>query len=91
MPYGLAILGSLLVAADTANCRLTGYDLDALTMNAPACRLAGQRTYQDKGENGWGEVRRNTLCWPYGVSATGNTLVIADSGNNRVLLWDGAS
>ena len=90
MPYGLAVLGSHLVSADTANCRAVGFDLDALAMNAPAICLAGQRTFQDKGENRWGQPGRNTLCWPYGVAASGNTLVIADSGNNRVLLWDGA-
>lgn len=91
MPYGLAVLGNRLVTADTANCRAVGYDLDSLAMNAAAISLAGQRTFQDKGENGWGTPSRATLCWPYGISACGNTLVVADSGNNRVLLWEGAS
>jgi hypothetical protein len=27
------------------------------------------------------------LNWCYGVKVCGNTAVIADSGNNRVLLW----
>lgn len=88
MPYGLAVLGHRLVAADTANCRLIGYDLDALAMNAPATVLAGQRTFQDKGENRWGLPERNSLCWPYGVAVSGTTCVVADSGNNRVLLWE---
>ena len=91
MPYGLAVLGDHLVAADTANCRVVGYDLDDLAMNFPARHLAGQRTFQDKGENRWGLAGRNTLCWPYGVAASGTTLVVADSGNNRVLLWESAS
>ena len=90
MPYGLAVLGDHLVTADTANCRVVGFDTGALEMNSPAGRLAGQRTFQDKGENRWGSLQRNTLCWPYGVAATANTLVIADSGNNRVLLWEAA-
>lgn len=90
MPYGLAVLKNRLIAADTANCRLVAYDLDALAMNARACGLAGQQTFQDKGENGWGLAGRGTLCWPYGVAASGTTVVVADSGNNRVLLWEGA-
>lgn len=90
MPYGLATIGDTLIAADTANCRLTGFDLQSLHMNAPATRLAGQVAFQDKGENRWGITGRATLCWPYGVSACGRTLVVADSGNNRVLLWDAA-
>lgn len=89
MPYGLVLIGDTLITADTANCRLVGHDLASLAMNAPAVALAGQHTYQDKGENGgWGQIRRHTLCWPYGVSACEETLVIADSGNNRVLLWE---
>jgi hypothetical protein len=31
---------------------------------------------------------RDSLCWPYGVAASGDTLAIADSGNSRVALWD---
>ncbi len=90
MPYGLAIIGDTLITADTANCRLTGFDLRSLQMNAPATHLAGQIAFQDKGENRWGIAGRATLCWPYGVSACGRTLVVADSGNNRVLLWEAA-
>ncbi|MEQ1653780.1 MAG: NHL repeat-containing protein [Hyphomicrobium sp.] len=90
MPYGLAVLKNRLITADTANCRIVAYDLDALAMNMPACGLAGQRTFQDKGENGWGLAGRDSLCWPYGVAASDTTVVVADSGNNRVLLWDGA-
>lgn len=91
MPYGLAILGDQLVTADTANCRLVGFDLDNLWMTAPACALAGQDSFHDKGENRWGLVQRDSLCWPYGVAAAGRTLAIADSGNNRVLVWEAAS
>jgi len=90
MPYGLAVLGSRLVAADTANSRLVAYDLDRLAMNAPAARLAAQPSFADKGDNRWSSAARDSLCWPYGVSASGTTLVIADSGNNRVLLWEAA-
>ena len=88
MPYGLAILDKHLVTADTANCRLVGYDLNTVAMNAQAEAPSGQRTFQDKGENRWGNPQRDSLCWPYGVAASANQCVIADSGNNRVLLWE---
>lgn len=91
MPYGIAVLGGCLAAADTANCRLVGYDLDRLGMAAPANRLAGQATFEDKGENHrWGAQQRDSLCWPYGLSACANVAAIADSGNNRVLIWEAA-
>lgn len=90
MPYGVAALGRKLMAADTANCRIVGYDLDSLVMEAAALWLAGQSTFEDKGENRWGLQQRDSLCWPYGVSACGSTVVVADSGNNRVLIWEAA-
>ena len=90
MPYGLTMLGDRLVVADTANSRLLGFDLEDLAMGAPASRLAAQRGFTDKGDNRWGAAVRDSLCWPYGVAACGATLAIADSGNNRVLLWEAA-
>lgn len=91
MPYGLAVLGEELVAADTANSRLVGYRLHELGMDTAANRLAGQPEFGAKGDNRWGAPVRDSLCWPYNVTACGDTLVVADSGNNRVLLWDAAS
>ena len=55
-----------------------------------ATRLAGQLRFSDKGDNRWRAAARDSLCWPYGVAASGDTAVIADSGNNRVLLWEAA-
>jgi hypothetical protein len=88
MPYGVAVLGRKLAAADTANCRIVGYDLDGLAMTAPARWISGQSTFGDKGENRWGVQQRDSLCWPYGISACGATMAVADSGNNRVLVWE---
>jgi hypothetical protein len=90
MPYGLAVLNGVLAIADTANSRLVAHKLDELAMTAAASRIAGQRTFHDKGDNRWLAPSRDSLCWPYGITACGSTLVIADSGNNRVLLWEAA-
>jgi hypothetical protein len=87
MPYGLDVQGERLVVADTANSRLLGFDTDALAMAATARRLAGQHDFTAKGDNRWGLPVRDSLCWPYDVACRGGTVVIADSGNNRVLLW----
>ncbi len=91
MPYGVTVIGDWLLVADTANSRLLGWqgrsDLKAL-QNAPADLLIGQFDSQSKGENRfYGLPMRDSLCWPYAVQAVGNTLAIADSGNNRILLW----
>jgi hypothetical protein len=87
MPYGLDTHGARLVVADTANSRLLGFDTDELAMGAAATRLAGQLDFTTKGDNRWAVPQRDSLCWPYDVACCGDTVVIADSGNNRVLLW----
>ncbi len=85
MPYALATDGIELIVADTANSRLVGWSQAGL---APAAdHLTGQPDFASKGDNGWGIPRRDSLCWPYGLSARDGMVAIADSGNNRVLLW----
>ncbi len=83
MPYAVAAAGGALLVADTANSRLLGFG------DGPAAtRLTGQPDFAAKGDNRWGMPVRDSLCWPYGLSALGAAVAVADSGNNRVLLWD---
>ncbi|NEP04124.1 MAG: hypothetical protein F6K25_30705 [Okeania sp. SIO2G4] len=87
MPYGVAAVANWLIVADTANSRLLGWR-DTVDIGTPAVALIGQSDFQSKGENALSLYpTRQSLCWPYGISVCGNTAVIADSGNNRVLLW----
>ncbi len=90
MPYGLCVCGGRLVVADTANSRLLGFDAAGIATDAVAHWLTGQKSFADKGDNRWRAAQRDSLCWPYGASAASDTLVISDSGNNRVLLWGAA-
>ena len=90
MPYGLTVQNDRLIVADTANSRLLGFAVDDLAMGVAASRLAGQREFTLKGDNRWGPAARDSVCWPYSAAACGETLVIADSGNSRVLLWEAA-
>jgi len=39
------------------------------------------------GENRWQQVESDSLCWLYGLSWSAGRLGVADSGNNRVMLW----
>ncbi|HAC65784.1 MAG TPA: hypothetical protein DCF68_20205 [Cyanothece sp. UBA12306] len=87
MPYGVAVGDRWLITADTANSRLLGWN-GTVEMGICASGLIGQPHFRSKGENGsYGAAERNSLSWPYGISICGNTAIIADSGNNRVLLW----
>lgn len=88
MPYGITVLGKRLIVADTANSRLLGFETDTLAMGGTASGFAAQLDFTAKGDNRWGNAERDSLCWPYSVASCNTTVVIADSGNNRVLLWD---
>jgi hypothetical protein len=87
MPYGIASNGKWLVAADTANSRLLAWHADDSAHQPSACALTGQDDFHAKGDNRWALPSRNSLCWPYGIALCGDAAVVADSGNNRVLLW----
>ncbi|MEO1544932.1 MAG: hypothetical protein AAFR75_13065, partial [Pseudomonadota bacterium] len=86
MPYAIGVHGQRLIVADTANSRMTAF-ADSAT-GAAADRLSCQPDFASKGDNRWGFPERDTVCWPYGLSILGDTIAIADSGNNRILLWE---
>jgi hypothetical protein len=85
MPYGLAVHDDRLFVADTANSRLLRLD-SPLVREAQA--VAGQTSFADKGDNRWQAAARDSLCWPYALAMHGDTAIVVDSGNNRVLLWE---
>lgn len=87
MPYGMTVAGSWLVVADTANSRLIGWEGPNCETGAAATLLTGQPDFHAKGDNRWQPAVRDSLCWPYGLAACGDTVLVCDSGNNRVALW----
>lgn len=93
-PYGLACADRVTCVADTANNRVLVWDapLPADGAAVPASHVLGQPDFDAAGENRWTAVRHDTLCWPYGLACRAFPdgairLAVADSGNNRVVLW----
>ncbi|HHY68094.1 MAG TPA: hypothetical protein GX517_13030 [Alicyclobacillus sp.] len=87
-PYSAALCGEHLAVADTANNRVLLFPGPPREGVYPAATgVIGQSNFDDSGENRWQAVRRDTLCWPYGLWCHKNLLAVADSGNNRVLVW----
>lgn len=88
-PYALALQDRTLAVADTANNRvLFWHDASRLHVGMHADAVIGQPDFDASGENRWKTVGEDTLCWPYGVALHDDLLAIADSGNNRVMLWN---
>lgn len=75
-----------LAVADTANNRVLLWD-GLPADGRPADHVLAQPSFSSNGENRWSAVAHDTLCWPYGVWLSGDLLAVADSGNNRVVIW----
>ncbi|MCS6865891.1 MAG: NHL repeat-containing protein [Gemmataceae bacterium] len=87
-PYGVTTWKNELSVADTANNRVVHWNTVPTTgAGHPANAVFGQETFASAGENRWQAVTADSLCWPYGVCRCGPRLAIADSGNNRVMIW----
>ncbi|MED5374434.1 MAG: hypothetical protein VX899_25675 [Myxococcota bacterium] len=86
MPYAVAASeDGVLMVGDTANSRLVGFT--RMETGAPAAALSAQPHFKTKGDNRWGPTVRDSICWPYGIQAIGEMVVLADTGNHRILLW----
>lgn len=88
-PYALSFAADRLAVADTANNRILFWEWPLSSALSPAASaVIGQPDFAANGENRWKAVTHDTLCWPYGIHLHRSTLAVADSGNNRVMIWD---
>ena len=87
-PYSISVFEKFLVVADTANNRVLIWDSLPDGVYQPADFVLGQENFEENGENRWKSVQLDTLCWPYGVYMYKDKIAIADSGNNRVVIWE---
>jgi hypothetical protein len=85
-PYAVSMNEDRLAVADTANNRVLLWN-SMPTDGRPADHVLAQPTFEANGENRWNAVTHDSLCWPYGVWLHGDRLAVADSGNNRVVIW----
>lgn len=87
-PYSIALDDGVLAVADTANNRVLLWDGPPKSGEFRAADgVIGQPNFDATGENGWKAVTHQTLCWPYGIWMHKGRLAVADSGNNRAMLW----
>ncbi len=85
-PYAASVYNQQLAVADTANNRVLLWDSVHKAAESADYVLA-QPTFETNGENRWNAVTPDSLCWPYGLWLHENLLAVADSGNNRVMIW----
>ncbi len=87
-PRAVAIIGNALFVADTAYNRVLVWN-NVPTVNGVAANFAiGQPNLTSSAANAGTSVNANGLSVPAAIGSDGTRLFIADTGNNRVLMWN---
>ena len=88
-PRGAALAGPAgpLWVADTGHHRLLGWAERPREDGVPADWVLGQPDFTSEGRNALGEPSASTLNVPSGLTLAEGGLAVADSWNNRVLIW----
>ncbi|MVM41593.1 hypothetical protein GO730_34500 [Spirosoma sp. HMF3257] len=85
--YDAHFYGNGLLVADTGNSRILWFDNIPTQHNQPADNLIGHASFATGSENA--NTRFGTdkqLYWPFSISTDGDQLVIADTGNHRIII-----
>ncbi|MBI4868805.1 MAG: hypothetical protein HY816_17850 [Candidatus Wallbacteria bacterium] len=86
-PTGVHSDGRRLFIADTDNNRVLIFDPIPAVSGAAASVVLGQADFTSRTANAGG-VSATSLNQPRGVYSDGTKLLVADFGNNRVLVWN---
>ena len=90
VPTGITGCGDGLAVADAWNHRVLIWHSLPTRHNAGADLVLGQVDFSSSEVNRGADVPSSqSLFWPYGIHWDGMRLWVADSGNRRVLMWNG--
>jgi hypothetical protein len=97
-PRGVFLSESVLIVADPGDHRVLIWKQPPADSRLATDVVLGQPDFYSAGRNRTSvrnglflpssEVNERTVCRPYGICLHQSTLAVADSGNNRVMLWD---
>lgn len=91
-PSGVWVDGERLYVADTGNHRVLVWNSVPTESGVPADLVLGQNDFTSGQVNqGRGAASASTAALPAAVLVAGGKVFIADSGNNRVLVFDAAT
>ncbi len=83
-PIGVASDGTILAVADTDNNRVLIWKSLPASMGQPADLVLGQPDFVSFAA---GAAKATTMRGPQGVWVQNGMLFVADTGNNRILIW----
>ncbi len=87
-PHDIAGHDELLLIADAGNHRILGWS-PLPDADGPADVLIGQPDFASAQEWPYGPHTGDRLRFPYAIGLADNKFAVADTANNRILLWDG--
>ncbi|MDF1700846.1 MAG: hypothetical protein P1V36_06780 [Planctomycetota bacterium] len=87
-PWAVAETGGTFVVADTGNHRVLLYSAVPTATGATASVALGQPSLLGVLANQGGAATAGTLSAPTGIHAVGTKLLVCDTSNNRVLIWN---
>ncbi|MEP7321224.1 MAG: hypothetical protein ABI761_04870 [Saprospiraceae bacterium] len=86
--YDASINNDKLWIVDTGNSRVLSFKTIPTHHNAEADDLYGNIHFEAIGEHlEVGQVESERLYWPFAVSVIGHSLVVADTGNHRIVFY----
>ncbi len=88
-PTSVHVQGGRIFIADTGNSRILIFNSIPTTDGVNADRVVGQKDFTETRSNQGGSVSAKTLSSPTDVHYDGDKMVVADSGNRRVLIYNG--
>ena len=89
LPTGVLVHDGRLVVADAWNHRILIWNDVPTSSDRGADVVLGQADVSSVDENRGGECGPLTFYWPFGIAMIDDRFYVADTGNRRVLAWDG--
>ncbi|MBX3234173.1 MAG: hypothetical protein KIT84_40170 [Labilithrix sp.] len=83
-PSGVFVDNGRVIVADTGNHRVLIFPRNG----SEAAVVLGQQTFTASERNGGRRPSASTLAAPSAAVSDGERLIVADTGNHRVLVWD---
>lgn len=87
-PRGVCQTSNYLFVSSGGGHSVLRYTLPLSTTNHSASLILGQPDFTTASSN-QGGLSNSSLSFPSGLYCDDNRLIVADSGNNRVLIWNG--
>jgi hypothetical protein len=88
-PFSILRIGSKWLISNSDWARINVYESEPVVGSHTPSAFIGQSTHLNREPNqGLSAPTSSTLSSPAGMTSYGSALIVADSGNNRVLIWN---